>query len=404
MQMKTKSVRKPSLSQDYFKASVKAGIRKLGAAKSRKPDEETVDSLLKTLVAFPTISDDTAANRGALQYVQSYLRNLGMHTEYMEPENSGPVLWATPRAKQKHPKILLAAHIDVIPSGKEMFNLRTEGDRYYGRGVMDMKAAIAAYLKAIANLGPQMKHCDFGVLLTSDEEMGGRDGINGVRRMLQHGYGADFVILPDGGDNWSVEESSNGYMHLTIESHGKVAHSSRPWEGDNALTRLIDGLAELQSYFKDQGPDTTTMNIGAISGGEVANKIPGHASADISYRMLYKRDIVSLMKLTEKVCKKYKLHLQTRAVFDPLEHSFEDPFMKSFLDTIEEVRGVRSKGMRSYAGSDARIFKDEDIPVAVFYPNGNGHHSDHEWIERKSLHQMEQVITKYLQKYGTQQF
>jgi succinyl-diaminopimelate desuccinylase len=397
--MKTTSAKK-ILSSGYFPVSVKASMKKLkDGYRTRATNNETVDSLLKTLVAFPTVSDDSEANRGAIKYVGRYLKAAGMYIEYREWDGK-PALWATTRPHQKHPRILLAAHMDVIPANKDMFNLRVEGDRYYGRGTMDMKSAIAAYMKAISNLEGPLSHYDFGVMITSDEELGGKDGVNAVIQYLTNGYGADFVILPDGGNNWSFEESSKGYLHYTFESVGKAAHGSRPWEGDNALVRLTRVLHELQDEFMDQGPDTSTINVGAVMGGEVANKIPGHASAEISFRPIDQKAMIDLAKLTKKICKQHGVRAHLRASFNPLQHSFDEPHFKALFDVVAKVRGKRPKGMRSHAGSDARHFSDAGIPVAVFYPNGNGHHSDHEWVERKSLHEMEDIFTYYLQLHS----
>ena len=68
------------------------------------------------------------------------------------------------------PAVLLAAHVDVVGGPNELFQLRQAGGKLFGRGVYDMKGAIAGYLVLVDTLQKHLRQYDFGILVTSDEE------------------------------------------------------------------------------------------------------------------------------------------------------------------------------------------------------------------------------------------
>ena len=67
------------------------------------------------------------------------------------------------------PKILLHGHADVVPGEEEQFEAREENGELYGRGVYDMKGALAAMVYAVEDL--HETGCDVSVelLIVPDE-------------------------------------------------------------------------------------------------------------------------------------------------------------------------------------------------------------------------------------------
>jgi succinyl-diaminopimelate desuccinylase len=107
-----------------------------------KAKEPLRTKLLRQLVAMPTISGDHDANNRALSFVQHFLASRGMYVERYQEKGFGSLL-ATTTPGNKQPSVLLTAHIDVVPGEQEQFKLEISEGRIYGRGVMDMKFAIA---------------------------------------------------------------------------------------------------------------------------------------------------------------------------------------------------------------------------------------------------------------------
>lgn len=358
-----------------------------------------LEAIFKKLIEFPTTSDDFAVNHEALSYISDYLQERGMYVQRFERSamTHESLIASTRPDNAKTPTVLLAAHSDVITGSETLFKLRKEDGKYLGRGVYDMKFAIASYLKVVDELQGSLSEYDFAIMITTDEEIGGRDGVNGVREFVNAGYLPKMVVLPDGGEDWQLETASNGYMHLAFEAHGQAGHGSRPWLADNAVDRLTGALYHIRQQFKDQGPDTDTVNIATINTRTIpANQVPDYASAELSLRVRHPGNLQHWRDILDQICQEHGVTMIERAGWDATFNDLNNTYVRHFADVIEEVTSIKNIGFHSYAGSDARFFAEAGIPYANTYPAGGGHHSDHEWLLEASLVQFKEVVLRYI--------
>ncbi len=230
--------------------------------------------LLGDLVAFQTVTSEAHPTEDCFDYLEKHLTDAGLHVTRFSI-NQYPSLVANTQKNQK-PRVLLQAHIDVVPAIETHFNLEKQGGKLYGRGVYDMKFAAACYLQLVDDLKNELDKYDFGIMFTSDEELGGQDGVSAL---LEQGYSADVCVLPDGGDNWEIETASKGVWIARAYTTGKSAHGSRPWEGESAIERLIGALQDVRKLFGEQHADSNTLSISKISGGSAMNQVADKAEA-----------------------------------------------------------------------------------------------------------------------------
>lgn len=356
-----------------------------------------MEEILRRLVAFPTITGDETAVHQALDYIAGFVTQRGMHVERFD-SNGFESLIATTTPGNKTPTVMLSAHIDVVPAPDGAFELRDDGIKLYGRGVLDMKCAIAAYLQIIDDLQDQLEQYDFGLMITSDEEIGGKDGIG---PLLEEGYAPKVAILPDGGDDWQIQVHSKGFLYLKIAVEGKPAHGSRPWLGDNANVRLLNIIHEIQKLFPEPAPDTNTMNLGQIKGGNAINQVADYAEADIDVRLVSEVEKARIIKALQKICDHYDAQLTFTLNGAVGEFSLNNPYIKPFAECIEQITGVKVIGSRTLGSNDGRYFAAKHIPCISFYPTGGGHHGANEWLDKHAFYQMKDVIKLYLQKTAT---
>lgn len=357
-----------------------------------------LERILGDLVEMPTVSGDYESNHEAIEYIDRFLSERALHVMRFE-QNGFESLVATTR-HTKTPKVLLAAHTDVVPGPAELFRLRKKQGRLYGRGVFDMKYAIAAYLQLVDDLNDHLNDYDFGIMITTDEEIGGFDGTNLI---LRQGYKPDVAILPDCGDNpnnWKLERSAKSILELGIKTHGKNAHGSRPWKGDNAIDKLTALLDEIRQLFPEPGPKTNTLNIGLLHGGKVPNQVPDEAYTELDIRTTDNTEAERLKKAIDVICSKYKADLNP---LFPYGHAcFTDvnnPLVKEFVRCVKKVvKDIPLVETDSTGASDARFFSEAGIPCIVAGPIGDGFHASDEWVSEDGLHQLHQVLTEYVKK------
>ena len=247
---------------------------------------QTKDELvhdLSTLIKFQTVTRDNEANQAAMEWVVAELAGLPISVQWDESKVFPSVVITS--QKTTRPKILLAGHMDVVPGTEESFQPKVEDGRLIGRGAYDMKMGIAASLNIFKALGIDLTKYDVGLMLTADEEIG---GFNGVKYLVEQGYGAGIVVMPDGGFDWNFETQAKGVLWLEVTAEGKSAHGSRTWLGENAITKLARFLIMLEEDFaieKESGDDYyTTVNIGTIGGGKATNQVPDLATATVDIR------------------------------------------------------------------------------------------------------------------------
>lgn len=347
--------------------------------------KELLTKYLRELIAMKTVTADRAANQLALEWVEKQLQAMPLHMHHYEFDGYHSLVVTTQETKA--PKVLLAAHIDVVPAPDELFTAKVEGNKMYGRGSYDMKMAIACYLLLLQELKDELPQYDFGLMLTSDEEIG---GMHGVQRLLEIGYSAQVVLLPDGGFNWRLERAAKGVLDVRIAAKGRTAHGSRPWEGENAIEKLMAVLNEIKSYFQKLQVKNAeyypTVNIGTIAGGVATNQVPDSAEAKLDIRFPAVISSEEIMQHLEAIADNQKgVTLEKLIEASPSQVDLSLPPFQSFRQLAKELYKIEIGEVSAHGASDARYFGERKIPVLVISPEGGDIHSDKEWINLDDL-------------------
>ena len=130
-------------------------------------------------------------------------------------------------------RVILNAHLDVVPAPPDQFRARRKGSRLYARGAQDMKVSALAEALAFRELAGTVGY-PLALQLVTDEEVGGR---NGTRYQIERGVRGDFVVVGETSALRIVIESK-GMLGVTLRASGRAGHSAYPWLGDNALVKL----------------------------------------------------------------------------------------------------------------------------------------------------------------------
>jgi succinyl-diaminopimelate desuccinylase len=355
--------------------------------------------LLTELVAMPTVSSSPAASREALKWIRWQLQDLPLiFTDVTHHGYTSLVITTRPT---KRPKLLLLGHIDVVPGGPKLFKAHVTKGRLYGRGAYDMKFALACYVRLLHELGPALAQYDVGVIITSDEELGGP---NGAKPLAAAGYGGDIIMCPDGASNWGIEQAAKAQHEFVIESFGKSGHGARPWEGTNAIDRLGAYLTDLHREFPtepcgDPNHIHDTVNVGMISGGEASNLIAPYARAVVNVRTLGSTTQANLHDTLGRLKVKYGnmqiTHTQNGRAIDV---DLNNPYIKTYLQTVKAHVGVTPQPVVSHGATDVRYFIESGPAVIVSKPLGGPQHSDDEWVDLAALEQFYDVLRDYVEQ------
>lgn len=359
--------------------------------------QERLEKRLAALVALPTVQSQTEINLAAISGIGTELASYGMRT-HVEPGES-PWLIATTRAT-KHPKVLLAAHLDVVdPNSPDQHTMRIADGKIIGRGVFDMKFAIACYVELIRqlNIKNALADYDLGILITTDEEKG---GYQGVKHFLEQGWAADVVVLPDGGRDWKLELKAKGIIYLYLEAYGAATHSSRPWEGENASHKLIPALHDIMTSFPNRNPEQATVSINTVETTGVGRinttQVPNHGKAGIDIRAYTTAEMNAAVEKIKQIAARHGLEMHITLNEQPVALMADHPLVQEFISSLSTVLGQPVEYTSSLGASDARHFAAKNLPTVLLYPHGGGAHSADEWMAQKDLPVFYNVIDHYI--------
>jgi len=355
--------------------------------------------ILKKLVTFKTLSTNTEVNNKAIHWLKKEADKYQLYSKILVYKGSPSLIITT--QKTKKPKLFLAAHLDVVPGADNLFKARISNNKIYGRGVFDMKYAVASYWQLIKDLSSDLDKYNFGIMITTDEEIG---GFNGTAKILDTGYCADLCFLPDSSSNWVFENQAKGVWHVLVEAVGKSAHGSCPWHGQNAVENLINFLSSLQDHFdykkyKKQGYNCQTLNIGKFEGGRATNVVADYAKAYLDFRFTPKQSLKDIQNLINQVAKKFK-NIKYSSIVSAESYYFpqQSQYFKLYQSIAYKMYKKKIKFRMSHGSSDARFFGYKNIQTIVISPNGGGHHSDKEWLDLADWQKFYQVLKEFVLK------
>ena len=354
--------------------------------------------ILSDLVKFKTLSIDHDENRRALNWVKKQLQGLPVFFKDYKINNF-PALVVTTK-KTFNPKLLLQGHMDVVDGSASVFIPKEKNGKLYGRGVFDMKYATACYIKLFQDLGKDLTKFDLGIMLTTDEEIGGN---NGVEALLKKKYKPKLCFLPDGGDSWKMQRSAKGVYQVKLIAKGISGHGSRPWTGVNALQEILSFVSELQKHFVDEpcginNHNQDTLTVSRISGGKIINQIPDYAEAELDIRFIPKTGLKGIRKKVSETLNRYKnVSLVELSHSNAYEVNFNEPSIKLFISMLKK-RGFKFDMVDSHGSCDARYFLDRKIPTVILRPVGGGHHTPEEWIDLNELEKFYELLKEFALK------
>src|ERR1700677_3726917 len=257
-------------------------------------------SNLRDLVGQESPSEDRFAVNAASAMVEHLARNLGGRIKRNKQKNFGDVLelhFGPSRSSRK--PVLLLGHLDTVwPIGtlKTMPWKETAG-RYWGPGVLDMKAGVVMALTAIDALQELKLARPVTLLLNSEEEVGSPVS-RGITEKIALESAAVFVLEPAQGLAYKTARKGVGQYNVQVTGVG--AHSGVDFErGHSAVLELAKQVQTISNYTNLDWQ--LTVNCGVFAGGTRSNVFPSEAHADIDVRIAKASDAAYVDKLFRRL-------------------------------------------------------------------------------------------------------
>ena len=310
-------------------------------------------------------------------------------------------------------------HTDVVPVGDlekwtfDPFGAEIEDGFMYGRGAVDMKSAVAAFVAAAVDfVNETPPEGSVVITVTGDEEGDADHGTVAILDwMSEQGERIDHCLVgePTCPEHLGemIKVGRRGSMTAVITATGVQGHSAYPHRAKNplpALAKLIDRLA---SHELDKGTehfDPSTLAVTSIDTGNLANNvIPAKAKAVVNIRF---NDTFTSKKLGIWL----KQEAERISTETDIEISVETKVSgESFLTPPGELSSLVGRAIKNELGitpemsttggtSDARFVKNV-CPVVEFGLVGKTMHSVDERVDISQIHHLKSIYTRILKDY-----
>ncbi|MGO9834003.1 MAG: succinyl-diaminopimelate desuccinylase [Polyangiaceae bacterium] len=193
-----------------------------------------------------------------------------------------------PVARGRGPRVALVGHLDTVRT--ENGPARLAGDRCFGAGASDMKSGLAVMIALAETVPSADLGCELTLVFYAREE--GPFAENELGPVLERDPDlgrVDLAVCMEPSDN-KLHLGCVGSIHATVSFEGRTAHSARPWEGDNAITRAAEFLRELrasqatESVIEGLTYRSVTTVTQAKDGGRGRNVVPDRFVLNVNHR------------------------------------------------------------------------------------------------------------------------
>jgi acetylornithine deacetylase/succinyl-diaminopimelate desuccinylase-like protein len=341
-------------------------------------------SALATIVSFKTVPGETKERMKLLDWVErEFLSRAGMKIER-------GVAAGVPYLYLHHPhsKLLWFAHVDVVPGNDAQFSIAINDDHVLGRGVKDMKGPALTFLLAYRDLCENGTVPPVSVLLTSDEETGGKSLVELQERGIFSGVPVAFT--PDSGEHPGIVVELKGAVWARLICRGKGSHAGMPWLGSNPIPSLATVIHDLVAAYPSSKDDSWVMTVTPtqLFGSDAINKVPDEARATLDIR--FPASVcVNPAEAMARISALLPSHcgLEPIVMADPLTTDPNHPMVQRIKRLAEAVTGTSVPLHRENGSSDARTFGAAGIPAFLYGPMGGDLHGTAEWASLRSLDQ-----------------
>ncbi|MEV8630854.1 M20 family metallopeptidase [Streptosporangium sp. NPDC051023] len=325
----------------------------------------------------------------------------GLTVERFE-SNGKPSALVYPGPRRPHFRIILNAHLDVVPAPAHQFRPRLDGTRLHARGAQDMKVSALVQAQVFRELAGGLPY-PIALQLVTDEEVGGRDG---TLHQLEQGVSGDFVVIGEQ-SGLRVVTDSKGMVTANLRATGRSAHSAYQWLGDNALLKLQRSLDNVLARYPVATEEAwrTTVTVARIeTPNQARNQVPALAEAWLDIRFP-----AGDPDLDGRTAEEIAAHLVTFCEpgvipvvehVDPPHHADRNRPEVRGLQRAARNQGYHDGFLRKHGAADGRFYYQRGIDAVIFGIGGDGQHGPDEYADTTTIVPYYRALSEFLRNPG----
>lgn len=357
----------------------------------------------------------TPAEGGAIALLQRLLNENGFDCTRCDRNDIANLYARTPG---NGPLFGFAGHTDVVPEGDAAqwthppFDGVIADEQLWGRGAVDMKSGVAAFISAAIDYRDAGGEGDIALLITGDEEGNAKDGTVAILDwMRENGEAVTHCLVGEPtcpkhlGD--MIKIGRRGSMTADFRAIGVQGHTAYPHRSANPLPPLMRLLDTIASHRLDEGTehfDPSTLALTTVDVGNPANNvIPAEATATCNIRFndahSSKKLAFWLLEEATKATSGTGVRIETNFRVSGESFITEPETLANVLTAAISAETGRTPELSTTGGtSDARFIKDM-CPVAEFGLVGQTMHQTDERAPVEEIQALSRIYRGVLERY-----
>ena len=375
-------------------------------------------SLLKDLIAFPTVSRDS--NLGLVDYVSRMLSEHGIASQLIKSEDGHKANLFATVGPQDRPGIMLSGHTDVVPvDGQDWtvppFEMTARDGKLFGRGAADMKGFVACALAAAIKASERKLETPLHLAFSYDEEI----GCIGVRSMIETLRLAEkrpLLCIVGEPTSMQVATGHKGKIGARAICRGREGHSALAPMALNAIhlgCDFVGALRDEQSRLERSGARDgdydvpySTVHVGKMNGGVALNIVPNLCQLDFEIRNVAGDNAADILGRLEAEASRIAHNAKAKAAEADIEiqvfntyPGLDTPTSSQAVAFVKSLVGANGT-MKVAFGTEGGLFtRDLGTPTVVCGPGSmaQGHKPD-EYVELDQMRRCDDMLLALLQR------
>ena len=356
-----------------------------------KRSHEMLD-LLGRIVSVNSYTYNKAGVDRVATIIAQAAEDMGLTVETVPGGEYGDHLVArTPACGRGGGQVLFCGHMDTVyPESLGFTGFRTEGDKAFGPGVIDMKGGLVVGLYALRamqelDLAPDLPAA---FVFNSEEEVGSPSSAGLIRREAEKSLFA--LVFECSGINGEAATGRKGKATYIMDVRGRAGHAgAADGPKPSAVLELAEKIIALEALNDTERG--VSVNVGQISGGTGPNIVAAEATAMIDTRYMTRQDGKALAEAVAEIVEKpvipgTECEISISSSRPAMEPSSANRAIFKIAEKQSKLLGTRIAEEFRGGVSDANLIADAGIPVLDgLGPAGEHDHSPREYMVVSSL-------------------
>jgi succinyl-diaminopimelate desuccinylase len=318
-------------------------------------------------------------------------------------------------------------HLDTFPAVEAPLPPRIRNGRVHGRGAVDMKGGVAAFLIAAKQLhdDPRALNGHLSLVLVCDEETFGPHGTRSLLTRRPHLHG-DAMISTEPSSLGLLRIAERGLLWLRITFSGTSLHAAYPDTGEGAILRMAAMLQATQDHVDrvnaslpdaeselpgdkvlDQhlGPGAAritrsmSFNVGTVRGGTAVNMKPDFCEVSLDLRLPASVNVDRLLEQVTNIAHRHTGTVEVLSMGAANSTADDEDVVRAVASAAEVVLGTRPSPSTGIGCTDARLWRAAGIPACVIGPDPATMGSVDEFVELAELEQLAAILVRATRTY-----